>query len=220
MPSIHASAVVETDLIGDGVVIHPHAVIAAGVQLGAGVEVLPGAFVGREPRAVGAVAREPSFEPTLSVGPGSVIGAHAVVFYDVEIGSEALIGDGASVRELCRIGSRCVIGRNSTLDRGVVVEDGTRIMDQVVLTGEMRIGAGAFVAAGVVTTNDNTFGRNGYIAEAVRGPVIEDGAMIGGGATLLPGVVIGRDAVVAAGAVVTRDVAAGASVRGVPARPV
>lgn len=42
---------------------------------------------------------------------------------------------------------------------------------------------------------------------------------IGRGVTILPGVRIGDGAVVGANAVVTRDVAAGASVGGVPARP-
>jgi acetyltransferase-like isoleucine patch superfamily enzyme len=66
-------------------------------------------------------------------------------------------------------------------------------------------------------TNDNAFGAVGYDEETMRGPVIEDGAMVGAGATLLPGVTIGIGAIVAAGAVVTRDVAARTMVAGVPA---
>ena len=47
--------------------------------------------------------------------------------------------------------------------------------------------------------------------------VIEDGAWIAVGATILPGVRVGRGAVVAAGAVVTKDVADNTFVSGVPA---
>lgn len=47
--------------------------------------------------------------------------------------------------------------------------------------------------------------------------VIEDGAWVAVGATILPGVRVGRGAVVAAGAVVTKDVAPNAFVSGVPA---
>jgi len=48
--------------------------------------------------------------------------------------------------------------------------------------------------------------------------VIERGAWLCAGATVLHGVTVGEDSVVAAGAVVTRDVPAGVVVGGVPAR--
>ena len=50
--------------------------------------------------------------------------------------------------------------------------------------------------------------------------VVERGATIGSGATVLGGVRVGRGATVGAGAVVTRDVAAGSTVAGNPARPI
>lgn len=48
--------------------------------------------------------------------------------------------------------------------------------------------------------------------------VIEDGAWIGIGATILPGVRIGKGSIVAAGAVVNKDVNPNSLVAGVPAR--
>jgi len=70
----------------------------------------------------------------------------------------------------------------------------------------------------ITTTNDNALGVKGYSECQMKGPTIEDGAMIGANVTLLPGVTIGRKAIVGAGAVVTKDVASSSVMMGVPAK--
>ena len=47
--------------------------------------------------------------------------------------------------------------------------------------------------------------------------IVGNGAVIGGGATILPGVTIGQNAVVAAGGVATKDIPPGEVWGGVPA---
>jgi acetyltransferase-like isoleucine patch superfamily enzyme len=238
MPAIHSTAVVEADSIGEGVLvgefavvragvvlgdgakIHPNVVIEANVEIGPGTEVLPGTYLGREPRANRTIARQPTFGQVLRIGANCSIGAAAVVYRDVEVGPECLIADGAKIREMCRIGARTVIGADVSLDRDVIVGEGVRVMTKAHLTGHVRVHDNAFIGPLTGTTNDNAFGRDGYREEGVRGPTIEEGAMIGGGVSLLPGIVVGRGAMVSAGAVVTRDVEPGATVLGVPARPI
>jgi acetyltransferase-like isoleucine patch superfamily enzyme len=203
--------------LGDGVVVHPHVVIDAGVVVERDCEVFPGAFLGKEPAGAGAVSRHPRFERRLVVGQGSSVGPNAVLFYDVDIGAGTMLGDGASVREGSRIGENCLIGRYVTINYDSCVGDRSKIMDLTHITGKCRIGADVFISIMVGTTNDNALGAGGYEDEEVRGPIIEDGAMIGVGASLLPGVRIGEGAVVGAGSVVTRDVAPHTLVAGVPA---
>jgi len=89
-------------------------------------------------------------------------------------------------------------------------------LDASHITGNATIGSDVFISVLVGTTNDNVI-RAGY-GDHVVGPVIEDGAIIGVGASLLPAVRVGAGATVAAGSVVTKDVEAGVLVAGVPAR--
>lgn len=217
--TVQEFAVIGEDVVlGDGVIIHPHVVIAPGVRIGNGVEVFPGAFVGKEPKGAGATSRTPSFERRIVIGADSSIGPHAVIYYDVEIGHNTLIGDGASIREQCRIGSRCIISRYVTINYNTTVGDGTKIMDLTHITGNCTIGRDVFCSLLVATTNDNAMGTHGYSEEAIIGPTIHDGAMIGANANLLPGVIVGEGAMVSAGAVVTKNVEAQTLVAGAPAR--
>ena len=153
----------------------------------------------------------------MSIGANCSLGPHAVIYYDVEIGENTLIGDGASVREQCRIGSNCILSRYVTVNYASTIGNNTKIMDSTHITGKCRIGDNVFISLCVGSTNDNAIGRLGYQEERVRGPVIEDGAAVGAGAMLMPAIVIHEGAVVGAGSVVTKDVPARSVVMGSPA---
>lgn len=204
-------------VLGDHVVIHPHVIIESGVRLGTGVEVFPGTVIGKEPNNP-SFTRKPRFDRLVEIGEHTALGPQATVYLDVRIGSRVLVGDGASIREQSTIGSRCIIGRHVTLNYHVRIGDRTKVMDLTHLTGGMRIGSDVFISVGVMTTNDNSFGKEDPTSSDYDPPSVEDDASIGAGAILLPGVVIGEGATVAAGAVVTRDVDRGSRVMGVPAR--
>ena len=204
--------------LGKDVTIHPHVTIEPGVHIEDGVEIFPGAYLGKEPKGVGTTLRSVTFERHLRIGRGSSIGPNAVIFYDVEIGAETLIGDGASIREQCRIGAHCLISRYVTVNFNTVIGDRARIMDSTHITGNCVIGNNVFISTLVATVNDNEMVSRSYAESKIVGPRIADNVSIGAGACLFPGVRVGEGAIVGAGSVVTKDVESYTVVMGVPAR--
>ena len=79
--------------------VHPTAVVAPGVRLGAGVSIQPHAVI----------------EEGASIGDGTVVGAHSY------IGHEAQIGGGCLIHPHVTIGFRCKIGSRVILHSGVVL---------------------------------------------------------------------------------------------------
>jgi len=78
------------------------------------------------------------------------------------------------------------------------------------------------VGEGAVVGYDATLLAHEFLADEYRvgQVVVEDGAMVGAGAVVLPGVRVGEGAQVAANSLVAEDVPAGETVAGVPAEPV
>jgi acetyltransferase-like isoleucine patch superfamily enzyme len=110
---------------------------------------------------------------------------------------QARIGEGA------RLGERCVVAAHERVDVGA----GARLDDEVVLI-DFDHG---------VSDVERPVRLQGLVTSPV---VIGERAVLAAGATVLRGVVVGPGARVQPRGVVTRDVAPGATVAGVPARPV
>ena len=126
----------------------------------------------------------------------------------------------------CRIGSRSRIGTFVEVQRGAEIGAACKIQSHTFICDGVRIEDEVFVGHGVTFVNDKfpraTNGVGALQTEAdweLLATVVESGASIGSGATVLAGVRIGRDATVGAGSVVTKDVVSGETVAGNPARP-
>jgi UDP-3-O-[3-hydroxymyristoyl] glucosamine N-acyltransferase len=204
--------------IGNNVIIHPHVIIESGVVIGDFVEIFPGAYIGKEPKGAGATERKLDFDRKVHIHEKCSIGPNSVIYYDVEIGKNTLIGDNASIREKVRIGEFCLLSRCVTVNYNTRIGQRTKIMDLTHITGNCEIGDDVFISVLVATTNDRAIGRLGYDEERIQGPKISNKVAIGAGANILPGVQIGEGAVVAAASVVNKDVPVGKMVAGNPAR--
>ena len=73
--------------------VHPTAVVAPGVKLGAGVSVQPHAVI----------------EAGASIGDGTVVGAHSYIGHETQIGAGCLIHPRVTVGFRCKIGSRVIL---------------------------------------------------------------------------------------------------------------
>lgn len=214
--TIDSFCIIGDCVIGDDCVIHSHVYIGSNVIIELGVEIFNGAIIGKEPKGCGSTARPIEYEKMIKIGKNSSICPHAIIYYDVEIGHNTLIGDGASIREKCRIANYCIISRYVTLNYNVDVGSHVKIMDLTHITGNSVIEDHAFISAMVGTANDNKI-TEGY-GDHILGQYIEEGAIVGLGANILPGIRIGCRAQVGAAALVTKDVAAFTLVKGIPAK--
>jgi UDP-perosamine 4-acetyltransferase len=109
-----------------------------------------------------------------------------------------------------------VVSPSAQLGRGTVV------FPAAVVNAAARIGDAAIINSGAIVEHDCVVGDGAHVspgAVLTGGVSVGARSWIGAGATVVPGVRIGADVVVGAGAVVLRDVPDGATVAGVPARP-
>jgi acetyltransferase-like isoleucine patch superfamily enzyme len=181
------------------------------VLLGAGTVLEDFCIVGAPPRG----ARDGELLTT--IGDGSVIRSHTVIYAGNVIGRNFQTGNKVNIREANRIGNNVSIGTLSVIEHHVEIADNVRIHTQVFIPEFSLLEEGCWIGPNVVFTNAK-YPLSPGVKDSLAGPIIRKGAKIGANATLLPGVTIGANALVGAGAVVVRDVPPGAVVVGNPAR--
>jgi UDP-2-acetamido-3-amino-2,3-dideoxy-glucuronate N-acetyltransferase len=131
------------------------------------------------------------------------------------VGRDSRVWHFAIVLQHAIIGERCSIGSRAEIGRGTRVGNDSRIGSGVFLPPNTTVGERVFIGPNVVCCDDKLPrvakpGDSPYKAEP---PIIEDDAVIGAGAVILPGIRIGKGARVAAGAIVTKSVPDFAMVR-------
>ena len=168
-------------------------------------------ILGKPPRG-----KKPGELP-LSFGAGCVIRSHTVIYAGNTIGANFQTGHSTLVREENIIGDDVSIGTQSVVEHHVTIGNGVRLHTRVFVPEYSVLGDGCWLGPGVMVTNAR-YPRSEGVKDRLIGAHIEEGAIIGANAVLLPGVRIGARALVGAGSVVTKDVAPGMVVAGNPAR--
>lgn len=115
----------------------------------------------------------------------------------------------------CKIDDDAFIGPFVEIQKGVTIGKKTRIQSHSFICSKVKIGKGVFIGHAVTFVNDRyPVHRNPKDWEEI---IVEDYAVIGNNATILP-CRIGKKALVGAGSVVTKDVPGGVIVAGNPAK--
>ncbi len=127
--------------------------------------------------------------------------------YGCTVGDDTKIGAFVEIQKNAHIGRRCKISSHTFICEGVTIEDNV------------------FIGHGVTFINDSypraTTSKGQLQTESdwrVERTLIQRGASIGSGSTILSQVTIGENAIVGAGSTVTKDVPPNTIVAGNPAR--
>ncbi|TCO75915.1 UDP-3-O-(3-hydroxymyristoyl)glucosamine N-acyltransferase [Chromatocurvus halotolerans] len=172
--------------------VHPTAIIAAGVHLGASVAIGPGVVI--ESGVV--IADEVVIDAGVFIGANTRIGTrthlypNVVLYHGVRIGDDCRIHAGAvigadgfgyapgpggweKIAQLggVQLGHRVEVGACSTIDRGAlddtVIDDGVIIDNQVQIAHNCRVGKNTAIAGCVGIAGSTTIGENCTLAGAV-----------------------------------------------------
>ena len=121
--------------------------------------------------------------------------AQFVNLYGCEIGDYTKVGAFVEIQKHVRVGAKCKISSHTFICEGVTIEDNV------------------FIGHGVTFINDTypraTTARGELQTERdwkVETTLIQKGASIGSGVTILANVVVGEEAIIGAGSVVTKSV--------------
>ncbi len=143
---------------------------------------------------------------------------------DVKLGKDTMIYDFVNLYG-CEIGDNTKVGTFVEIQKQVVVGKNCKISSHSFLCSGVTIEDGVFIGHGVTFINDRyprSVNADGSMQDErdweIIPTLVERGASVGSGSTILGGVTIGEGAIVGAGSVVTRNVPPRTVVVGNPAR--
>ena len=151
---------------------------------------------------------------------------YCIISDDVTLGTDVKIYSFVNLYG-CHIGDRTKVGAFVEVQKGVNIGSDCKISSHTFICEGVTIKDRVFIGHGVTFINDRTpraTNSDGSMQTeddwSCEETVIEQGASIGSGATIMCGITIGENAIIGAGAVVTKDIKSNTVVAGVPAKPI
>jgi acetyltransferase-like isoleucine patch superfamily enzyme len=138
------------------------------------------------------------------IGNNAIIRSHSVIYAGNVIGNNFQTGHSVNIREENKIGDNVSIGTHSVIEHHLIIEDGVRIHSNVFVPEYSTLKKECWLGPNVVLTNA-LHPKCPRVKECLKGPTIEQKAVIGANATLLPDITIGKKCLIGAGSVVTSD---------------
>ena len=194
-PSVSPSAIVETSLVGDNVIIGHNCYICSEAKIGSNVTIMNNVVI-ECPTVIG---------NDCIIESGTIIGTRGYGYYTTHEKEIRKVPDFGGVV----IGNRVEIGANVCIARGAladtIIEDDVKIDNLCHIAHNVHIGARCYVVALSMLAGSSSVEEDAYIAP---------GSMIMNQKT------VGRNSFVGLGAVVLDDVEPNKVVVGVPARAI
>lgn len=136
-----------------------------------------------------------------------MIHPQAIIGEDTEVGDGTTIWAFASVIRGAKLGRNCVVGSCAIID-GAILGNDCHIGHGAQVHPGTLVGNEVFIAPGAIICNDYwpAVSKKGFEIGRRHTVVLEDGAVIGAGAIILPGVRVRKGAMAAAGAVIESDI--------------
>jgi UDP-3-O-[3-hydroxymyristoyl] glucosamine N-acyltransferase len=212
-PGVHPSAILADDVaVGAGASIQPYAVIAAGVRIGARAVIGAHCFVGQD----SVIGDDTRLYPHVTLRERSVLGARVIIHSGAVIGADGFGYDFQNGRHVkiahtghVQIDDDVEIGANTTIDRArfgkTHIGEGTKIDNLVMIAHNVTVGAHSIIVSQTGISGSTSLGQ--YVTLA-------------GQVGLAGHLNIGDRATITAQSGLSKDVPAGAVVAGRHALPV